>query len=137
MLQPIIVYLKHTSNNSLVAGQVEITATTILAANQNDPLNPGDWYNGEICEHSFWFSRYWFHRYYPDMDIELQCDTSDSDYPNGKVVNWAINGTAEFPRLLHTKYFNVTRRILFSVDYSGSSAYIATNPIRVDRKLIN
>lgn len=66
----------------------------------------------------------------------MTCNKSDSNFPNGKVVNWAENGTAEFPRLVHTKYFNQTRRVQFFVTYNGNEYNISTNPINVDCKYL-
>ena len=135
MLKPIKVLVKHSSNNSLISERIEVTATTILASNQNVDGNPGDWYSGDFCQHAFWFNRFWYNRYYMDGGVEMHCNKSDPDYPNGKVINWAEDGIAEFPRLVHTKYFNETRRVIFFVSHNGMMANVSTNPIRVHCKL--
>ena len=137
MLEPIKVWVLHTSNNSIVVEPVLVVATTILGSNGDDDGNPGDWYDGELCQHAFWFNRFWYPRYFMDGGVEMHCNKTDPLYPNGKVERWSKDGVAEFPRLLHTKYFNETRRIRFFVTYSGVTSNITTNPIRIDSESIH
>ena len=134
MLQPIIVMVKHSKNNSLVMENVQVIATTIKDGNENENGNPGDWYDGELCMHSFWFNRFWHNRYYMDGGVEMHCNNTDPGYPLGKVPVLSENGLAEFPRLVHTRYFNETRRIRFFATHNGYTANITTNAVTVDCK---
>ena len=123
--------------DSIVVEPVLVVATTILGSNGDDDGNPGDWYDGELCQHAFWFNRFWYPRYFMDGGVEMHCNKTDPLYPNGKVERWSKDGVAEFPRLLHTKYFNETRRIRFFVTYNGVTSNITTNPIRIDSESIH
>ena len=144
MLEPVKVNVLDDSGNPVMAS-VTVIATTIDQANLNVP-NTGDTYDGELCIHRAYFSRFNWCRYLTDPDArrtgvgtcadELICDTTDANYPLGKVQIASVDGVAEFPRLLHTKQaFGADgRRLRFSADYGGQSASVDSNAFEIHRK---
>lgn len=136
MLEPIKVQVLDGSGN-LLNESVTVVATTVLASNANSSGNPGDTYNGTLCQHNLWTHRYATCRYTGDNCVELSCNSSDLNYPLGKVEVVAEDGVAEFPRLLHTEPSTNGQRILrFFAEHDGNSAEVETNAFDVDCKLL-
>ena len=134
MLEPVKVLLKDSSSN-LVTEPTIVTLTTILATNLNVPGNPGDTYGGALCQHNKWTHRFGTCRYMDDGCIELNCNTTDPNYPLGKIEVETVNGIATFDRLLHTKYTGADqRRLRFFAEVNGTSATLDSNAFDVDCK---
>lgn len=140
MLLPVKVNVLDDSGDPVTAS-VTVIVTTIDQANLNVP-NTGDSYNGQLCMHRAYFSRFGWCRYLTDPDDrrtgvgtcagELICDTSDTDYPLGKVQVTSMDGVAEFPRLVHTTpAVSSNRRLRFSAEYGGESATVDSNSFEV------
>lgn len=131
MLQEVKVLVRD-SNGSLVTYPVTVTATTTLASNWNDTSNPGDTYNGTLCLHNRWFSRLLVCRFPYDNCVEMSCDTTDANYPLGKVTAQTSGGVASFPRLLHTEpSLTGQRRLRFFATVEGVNVTVVTEPIEV------
>lgn len=134
MLEVVKVRVLDDSSN-LVTEPVTVIATTILASNWNQQDNPGDTYNGTLCMHNEWTSRYGTCRYNLNNCEELYCNTTDTDYPLGKIEVISEEGVATFPRLLHTEpSVNGQRRLRFYAEVNGTNATVVTNPFDVDCK---
>ena len=134
MLEPIKVRVLD-DNGDLIMDPVVVTATTILTTNWNQPDNSGDTYNGTLCQHTKWSSRYGHCRFRFDDCIEMTCNTTDSAYPLGKVEVESVDGVATFERLLHTVYSGSDdRRIRFYADINGTTVNTVTNAFEVTSK---
>ena len=136
MLEPIKV-LVLDDNGNLIMEPVMVTATTILTTNWNQPDNSGDTYNGTLCQHTKWSSRFGRCRFRFDDCIEMTCNTTDPAYPLGKVEVESVDGVATFERLLHTIYSGADqRRIRFYADINGTAINTVTNAFDVTCKFL-
>ena len=135
ILEPIKVRVLDV-NGDLVNEPVTVIVTTILTTNWNQVGNPGDSYDGNLCQHNKWSHRFGRCRFEDDSCVELSCNTTDADYPLGKVEAVSEEGIAQFPRLLHTKQSTTTgqRRLRFYAEVNGTNATVVTNPFDVDCK---
>ena len=136
MLEPVKVRVLNSSGH-LVTDSVTVVATTVLASSAGLTGNPGDTYNGTLCQHNLWTHRFLTCRFLDDNCTELSCNTTDPDYPLGKVEVVSENGIAEFPRLLHTEPSTNGQRILrFYAEYEGEDDTVETNALNVTRKFM-
>ena len=134
MLEPIMVKVLD-DNGNLITEPVIVIATTILSTNWDQPDNTGDMYTGMLCQHNKWSSRYGTCRFRFDDCIEMICNTSDPNYPLGKVEVESVDGVASFERLLHTKYSGDNqRRIRFTAAVNGVTVNVVTHPFDVTCK---
>ena len=135
MLQEVRVLVRD-SGGSLVTYPVTVTATTILSTNWNVVGNPGDMYNGTLCQHGRWFGRLLVCRYPYDDCIEMVCNTTDVvNYPLGQVTAETSNGVAAFPRFLHTVPSVANqRRLRFFATVEGVDLTAVTEPFDVQCK---
>ena len=140
MLLPVKVRVHDDNGDPIMAG-ITVFATTIDGANLGAP-NDGDTYDGELCMHRAYFSRFNWCRYLTDPDArrtgvgscadELICDTSDPAYPHGKLNGTSVDGVAEFSRLVHTAPTpSSTRRLRFFAEYGADSNTIDSNAFEV------
>ena len=141
MLLPVKVLVLDDAGDP-ITDEVTVFGTTIWTGNAGGP-NDGDTYDGELCMHRAYFSRFGWCRYLTDPDArrtgvgtcadELICDASDPDYPKGKVNATSVNGVAEFPRLLHTTpaYDLDNRRLRFYAEHGAESATVDSNEFSV------
>lgn len=139
-LLPILVHVQDLSGNA-ITDAVTVFATTI-DTNNVGAANTGDTYDGELCIHRAYFSRFGWCRYIYDADArrtgigtcapELICDTTDVNYPKGKVNVTSVDGVATFPRLVHTTpALTAHRRVRFYAEYGPSSATVDSNEFEV------
>ena len=134
MIEPIKVRVLD-GNGDLIMDPVVVTATTILTSNWNQLDNSGDIYNGTLCQHTKWSSRFGRCRFRFDDCIEMTCNTTDPEYPLGKVEVESVDGVATFERLLHTVYSGSDdRRIRFYADINGTTVNTVTNAFEVTSK---
>ena len=133
MLEPIKVQVVDDSGN-LIMEPITVIATTILSTNWNS-TGAADSYTGMLCQHNKWSSRYGTCRFRFDDCIEMICNTTDPNYPLGKVEVESVDGVATFERLVHTKYSGDNqRRIQFSATVNGVTVNTVTNPFDVTCK---
>jgi hypothetical protein len=138
MLQPIKVRVVDDFGDRITEPSITITATTILGTNWDQPDNFGDTYTGTLCQHTKWSSRFGTCRYRFDDCIEMTCNTTDPNYPLGKVVAETVEGVATFERLLHTVYSGTDkRRIRFFGELNGTMLNVTTDAFDVTRKFVS
>ena len=66
----------------------------------------------------------------------MTCNTTDPNYPLGKVEVETVDGVASFERLLHTVHSGTDqRRIRFFADINGTVANVTTEAFEVTCKL--
>ena len=141
-LQPVLVHVQDNSGNP-ITDPVTVFATTIDTNNVMGS-NAGDMYDGQLCVHREYFSRFGWCRYLTDPTArrtgvgecadELICDVTDSDYPKGKVNATSVNGVAEFPRLVHTTpALSANRRLRFYAEHGTDSATVDSEEFEVHR----
>ena len=134
MLEPIKVRVVDDIGN-LITEPVTVVATTILSTNWDQPDNSGDSYAGTLCQHTKWSSRFGTCRFRFDDCIEMTCNTTDPNYPLGKVEVETVDGVASFERLLHTVYSGTDqRRIRFFADINGTMINVTTEAFDVTCK---
>ena len=145
MLQPVKVHVLDGAGDPLM-DSVTVFATTIDTMNFG-MSNAGDSYSGQLCIHRAYFSRFGWCRYLTDPTDrrtgvgdcadELICDTTDADYPKGKVNATSVDGVAEFSRLVHTEPATSSdRRLRFYAEHGGQSATVDSNEFEIHRTLI-
>ena len=144
-LQPVLVRVLDDSGN-LITDSVTVFATTIDTDNVG-ASNTDDMYDGQLCMHREYFSRFGWCRYLTDATDrrigvgtcadELICDNTDPSYPEGKVNTTSVNGVAEFPRLVHTTpALSAHRRLRFNAEHGGDSATVDSEEFEVHRELL-
>lgn len=132
-------------NGDPVTDSVTVVATTIDESNFNAP-NTGDTYDGELCMHREYFSRFAWCRYLTNPNDrwygvgtcadELIC-SNDTNYPNGKVDVISVDGVAEFHRLVHTSpALSSNRRLRFYAEYGAESDTVDSNAFEVHRTFL-
>lgn len=142
-LLPVKVHVLDDSGDPIM-DSVTVYATTIDTNNFN-ASNAGDTYDGQLCMHRAYFSRFGWCRYLEDPDNrrtgigncadELICDLTDTDYPHGRVNATSVDGVAEFPRLVHTTpAIDSNRRLRFNAEYGADSATVDCEEFEVHRK---
>lgn len=144
MLLPVKVNVLDDDGDPIM-DSVTVIATTIDEANLN-AANTGDTYDGELCMHRAYFSRFNWCRYLTDPNDrrfgvgtcadELICNTTDTDYPNGKVEVISVDGVAEFHRLVHTTPASSERRLRFYAEYGAESDTVDSNAFEVHRTFL-
>ena len=133
MLEPVKVRL--LLNNLLVLTPITVTATTILASNVNVSGNPGDTYNGTLCVHSNWLHINRACRY--EDCVRFKCNSTDPQFPLGKVEAVTESGVASFHRLLHTHpSTNGQRRLRFFAEISSTVVNVSSHAFNVDCKFL-
>lgn len=141
MLLPVVVHVLDDNGDPI--NNVAVIATTIDEANLNAP-NTGDSYDGELCMHRAYFSRFGWCRYLTDPNdrrfgvgdcaAELICNNTDTDYPKGKVEAISVGGVAKFPRLVHTTpAITSDRRLRFYAEHGADSDTVDSNAFEVHR----
>ena len=136
MLEPIKVTVMDSETLNRITEPITVIATTILSTNWDQPDNSGDTYAGTLCQHTKWSSRNGRCRFRFDDCIEMTCNTTDPNYPLGKVEVETVDGVASFERLLHTVHSGTDqRRIRFFADINGTVVNVTTEAFEVTRKL--
>ena len=139
-LQPVLVHVQDDSGNP-VTDPVMVFATTIDTNNAGGS-NAGDTYDGELCMHREYFSRFGWCRYLTDAADrrtgvgdcapELICHSTNPDYPKGVVNATSVNGVAEFPRLVHTTPAQAAnRRLRFYAERGADTATVDSEEFEV------
>ena len=142
-LLPVLVLVQDDSGNP-ITDPVTVFATTIDTNNVGVP-NTGDTYDGQLCTHREYFSRFGWCRYLTDSTDrrtgvgecadELICDNTDPLYPHGKVNATSVNGVAEFPRLVHTTpALSAHRRLRFYAEHGADTASVDSEEFEVHRE---
>ena len=134
MLEPIKVQV--TDSENLITEPIAAIATTILSTNWNQSDNLGDAYAGTLCQHTKWSSRHGRCQFRFDNCIKMTCNTTDTNYPLGKVEVETVDGVASFEWLLHTVHSGTDqKRIRFFADINGTVVNVTMEAFEVTCKL--